>query len=129
MSLRASSPHHLDNHLVGIDTGLGKRSTNIDLERDGDVKKLLELAPMAADVVMLILASRVARRPRTLGGGHRRAQSRCHLRFDLGFRFGRPLGDARRIRSRRAGRERYLAIADGSRRENPRLSPVVTLND
>lgn len=60
--LHVSSPHQLDANIICLDTGLGKRSANIDLDRSGDVDRTLRLASDADVVVQSWRPGSLARR-------------------------------------------------------------------
>jgi crotonobetainyl-CoA:carnitine CoA-transferase CaiB-like acyl-CoA transferase len=124
--LRASSPHHLDNHLVGIDTGLGKRCANIDLERDGDAAKLVEMAARADVVMQSWRHGSLAKRGLSAEAIAARNPGVIYASITA-YGSGGPWAE-------RGGYDPVgqvasgLAIAEDSA-AHPRLSPVVTLND
>ena len=124
--LRISSPHHLDNHLVGIDTGLGKRCANIDHDRGSDVEKALELADGADVVVQSWRHGALAKKGLSAEAMASRNPGIIYV-STTAYGSGGPWatrGGYDPVGQAASG----LAIAEGSA-DNPRLSPLVTLND
>lgn len=124
--LRVSSPHHMDNHLVGIDTSIGKRCANIDLERPGDVAKALELADDADVVVQSWRHGTLANKGLSAEAIAARNPGVIYVSVTA-YGSGGPWatrGGYDPVGQVASG----LAIAEGST-DQPRLSPLVTVND
>ena len=124
--LRVSSPHHMDNHLVGIDTSMGKRCANIDLDHDSDVEKVLELADGADVVVQSWRHGALAKKGLSPEALASRKPGIIYVSITA-YGSGGPWatrGGYDPVGQVASG----LATAEGSA-DHPRLSPLVTLND